>query len=162
MADARSSKVNAPVRELRFSTLEELEEELGRIEDAYVAGTLESTGNWSPGKILGHLAAWIDYGFDGYPMRAPFFVRAIGRLMKNAVMKQPTLKPGLQIPGAPGGTYGTEEMDVPEGAAMLRTSIERLRMQTPPAHPIFGPLTAAEWNRLHLGHAALHLGFLRY
>lgn len=156
-----SRKPGAPCRDLTLTTWDDLEREIRAIENAAEAGTLTQCGNWSPGRILGHLAAWIDYAFDGYPMNPPAFVRILGRAMKPLLMRQKRMKPGFRIRGAPAGTYGVEEMPLAEGAARLRRAVERLRNGQPGPNPIFGPLTKEEWTRMHLNHAALHLGFLK-
>lgn len=149
-----------PQRTLALRTLEDLERELDAIERAGRAGTLRAHGNWSPGKVLGHLASWTDYAYDGYPSLPPAWARPIFRLMRGVVLRDRPMRPGLRIPGAPEGTHGVEEMDVEEGLLRLRTAIERLRIKIPDRHPLFGVLTRDEWERLHLNHAALHLGFL--
>ncbi|MBX3316263.1 MAG: DUF1569 domain-containing protein [Phycisphaeraceae bacterium] len=155
------SKNHAPCRELSLRTLDDLEREIAAVEAADRAGTLQTCGNWSAGKVLGHIAAWIDYAFDGYPMNPPWFVRIIGRTMKGPMLKQPRMKPGFRIRGAPEGTYGVTEMSVPEGAKRLRNAIARFKIEQPGPNPIFGPLTKDQWTRMHLNHASLHLGFLR-
>lgn len=94
-------------------------------------------------------------------MSPPWFVRAIGRMMKPMMMRQARMKPGFRIHGAPDGTYGVEEMSVEEGAGRLRRAVERLRAGEPGPNPVFGRLTKEEWMRMHLNHAALHLGYLR-
>jgi hypothetical protein len=161
-APARSPEPKAsPCREITLRTWDDLEREIAAVEAAERAGTLQTCGNWSAGKVLGHIAAWIDYAFDGYPMNPPWFVRIIGRMMKGPMLKQPRMKPGFRIRGAPEGTYGVAEMSVQEGAARLRKAISRFQNQQPGPNPIFGPLTKDQWTRMHLNHASLHLGFLR-
>jgi hypothetical protein len=58
-------------RHLRLEGLADLRSELKRIEQADQEGRLETTGQWTAGQILAHLAAWIEYGYEGYPMRKP-------------------------------------------------------------------------------------------
>jgi hypothetical protein len=147
-------------RTLTLRSLEDLERELDAIEQADRAGTLRSHGNWSPGKILGHLASWIDYAYDGFPSLPPAWARPIFRLMKGVFLKDRPMKPGMRIPGTTEGTHGVVEMDVKEGLIRLRAAIERLRVKIPDRHPLFGVLTRSEWERMHLNHSALHLGFL--
>jgi len=73
------------------------------------------------------------------------------------------MKPGFKLPAE------AEKMSVPApgedpAAALgrLRRAIVRLQSdQTRWPHPFFGPMPAAEWNRLHLRHAELHLSFVR-
>lgn len=161
-ASVKSSAPKArPCREITLRSWDDLEREIDAVEAADRAGTLQTCGNWSAGKILGHIAAWIDFAFDGYPMNPPWFVRIIGRMIKGPMLNQSRVKPGFRIRGAPEGTYGVAEMSVPEGAARLRKAIARFHTKQPGPNPIFGPLTRDEWTRIHLNHAALHLGFLQ-
>ena len=156
----RKTKPARPARTLRFGSLDDLDRELGAIECAERSGSLRTHGNWSAGKILGHLSAWIDYAYDGFPSLPPSWAIPIFRLMKPIFMKDRPMSPGMRIPGAPEGTHGVDEMTVEEGLIRIRASLERLRVKIPDQHPLFGVLTRAEWERMHLNHAALHLGFL--
>ena len=58
-------------RMLRFETLDEALAELDRIASAEQSGKLRTLGNWTAGQVLGHVAAWIDYGYEGYPLQPP-------------------------------------------------------------------------------------------
>ena len=62
-------------RRLRFRSVAELRAEIERILAAEQAGTLRRSGNWTTGQVFGHLAAWINYGYEGYRMRVPWFIR---------------------------------------------------------------------------------------
>jgi hypothetical protein len=156
MIDTRT----APRRTLRFDTLAGLRAELDRLDAAHRAGTLRATGNWSPGRILAHLAAWIEYPYSGFPMRSSILMRLLGRLAKRSILHAP-FKPGFRFRAVPSGTYGQDEMPFPEALSRLRTALDTLETRTPPLpSPVFGPLSHEEWIRLHLSHAELHLGFL--
>jgi hypothetical protein len=58
-------------RTLRFDTIDDALAEIERIVAAEPGGTLNRLGNWTPGQIKGHVAAWINYSFEGYPIRPP-------------------------------------------------------------------------------------------
>ena len=60
-------------RRLRFNNVDELRAEIDRILTAERAGTLRRSGNWTTGRVFGHLATWINYGYEGFPMRPPWF-----------------------------------------------------------------------------------------
>jgi hypothetical protein len=81
--------------------------------------------------------------------------------MKGAFIHKP-MRRGFRIPRTVGGTFGTEPMGTDEGAARLRSALERLRGREPARHdsPAFGPLTDDERIALNLRHAELHLGYL--
>lgn len=86
-------------RKLHFDSIEELLKELSCIETDYRAGLLRTTGNWTAGQILSHIAAWIEYGYDGYPMKPPMFlVKWILRLMLPKMLRD-GMRPGVHIPG---------------------------------------------------------------
>lgn len=154
------AKPATPCRVLKLATLDDLLCELDAIESADRAGTLRTCGNWSAGKILGHLSSWIDYAYDGFPSLPPAWVIPLFRLMKPVLMKDRPLRPGMRIPGTTEGTHGVDEMTTQEGLVRLRASIERLRARIPDSHPLFGVLARQEWERMHLNHAVLHLGFI--
>lgn len=159
MIDTRNVKRRSVV----FHGIDDVLQELDRIEAANRTGTLCVTGNWQPGTILAHLAAWIRYGYEGYPMKPPpwlfgWLIRRMGRRYLSQGMPS-----GMRIPGPAEGTYGVESVSTEEGLARLRHALERLRNE--PARfpsPTLGPLSQAELVRLHLRHAELHLSFIEF
>lgn len=146
-------------REVGYASLAEVLIDARRLVAAESAGTLRPTGNWSLGQAFGHLAAWIDFAYDGYPGRLPWFVRLLGPLMKNRMLHR-SASPGLRIPGAPGGTHATEPLSTPEGYQRLERAIGRAMAQAPSRpNPLLGPLSHEEFMLLHRRHAELHLSF---
>ena len=151
-------------RDLHFATLDDLRADLDMLEMADRAGELTTVGNWTPGQVLGHVAAWIHYGWDGYPIKAPpFFIRWYLRwqLPKMLKGKMPT---GVRIPGVEGGTTGIEPVEFADALARMRQGIDRLESDDPaPYHsPAFGEMSMADRIDLNLRHAELHFSFLRY
>ncbi|HBS29364.1 MAG TPA: hypothetical protein DEB06_07930 [Phycisphaerales bacterium] len=153
----------APRRSLRFASINDLRQELDRVERAHRAGAMRSSGNWSVGKNLGHLAYWIDFSFDGPPpgfKKPPLFMRWFFRMGRKMVLNG-RMPAGVRLGGVPAGTYGTDEMSTEDGLARLRVALDRLEQNTPTQpSPAFGALTRDEWTALHLRHSELHLGFL--
>jgi len=101
------------------------------------------------------------YAYDGYPAGAapPWFVRIVARLFKRRFLRGPMMA-GIRIPRVEGGTFGVEDLSTEEGAARLRTAMERLEKEAPPLpSPVLGHLTHEQWIRFNLAHAELHLGF---
>jgi hypothetical protein len=149
-------------RKIAFRSPDELLADVDRIVAADRAGKLRRTGNWTSGQILGHLASWSSYPYDGYPpdLRPPWFIKAILRLRKNAFLRG-QLPAGVHIPKIEGGTKGAEACALDEGHTRFRRAWDRLRAG-PPTQPniIFGPLTHEQWIGLNLRHAELHLSFL--
>lgn len=148
-------------RELRFANPAELRAEVARLAAAERAGALRCSGNWTLGQILGHLATWIEYPYDGYPpeLRPPWFIKLILRLRKKSFLRGP-LPRGVKIPKIPGGTMGNEPQSLEQGLARFERAWQRLEAGPPPgANPIFGPTPHSEWIQMHLRHAELHLGY---
>ena len=150
-------------RTLKFDTIDQCFEELDRIEAAGADGTLEVLGNWTPGQIMAHLSAWIEYGWDGYPMKGPpFFVRWILKMGLKRMLKN-GISAGFNIPGVDGGTTGQDDMELDDGITRLKSALERMKSE-PAIHdnPAFGEVTEELRQKLNLLHAELHLGFLKY
>ena len=152
-------------RALHYESIDDVLREVDRIVAAERAGKLRHTGNWTPGQILGHLAAWIEYGYEGYPPGAnpPWPVKVIAKLLKKTILYKP-MRPGMKLgPRTPGGTFGMDEMSTEEAARRLRAALARLQRREPVIHhsPALGPLTDDERIALALRHAELHLGFLQ-
>lgn len=153
---------HAERRELHFNSVDDLRAEIDRVITAEQAGTLRATGNWTTGQTFGHLAAWIEYSYSGYPFAVPWFIRVLVRLMKKRFLTK-TMSPGVRLPVTKDGTYATEPISVEEGARRLRNALDRLDRREPAQYPspALGELTEDELIALHLRHAELHLGFLQ-
>ncbi len=147
-------------RKLRFKTPAEMMADVDRVVAADRAGTLRRCGNWTTGQVLWHLAAWVDYSYDGNPLRPPWFIKVILRFMKKRFLRGP-LKAGVKIPKVAGGTLATEALPLDEALARFKKAWARLE-KGPPSIPniLFGPMTHDEWIKGHLRHAELHLSFL--
>src|SRR5262245_40915300 len=90
-------------RKLRFANVDEALAEIDRIVDADRAGRLQQLGNWTPGQIMGHVAAWINYSYEGYPVgRPPWFIRFILRRLVKKYMRD-GMPAGVRIPGVENG-----------------------------------------------------------
>lgn len=151
-------------RKLRFENLDQLLGELDRIQQAHESDRIKLQGNWSLGQILSHLAAWIEYGYVGYPMKPPpFFIRWILKLMVRKYLNS-GMPSGVKIPGTKEGTFGQDDVPVEQAMQRLRENIERLKSREPASFdsPAFGPMSHDDRITLNLRHAELHLGFVRY
>lgn len=146
-------------RMLQFSTPADAIGDAERLVAAEQAGRLCRTGNWSLGRALSHLAAWMDYAFDGYPIAAPPEGAARSRVLVPRILRH-GMVPGVQLPGAPGGTVGGEDMPAAEGLTRLRHAWSRILKSCPAnEHPFFGALSHEQWIALQLRHSELHQGF---
>jgi hypothetical protein len=151
-------------RKLWFESIDDLLVELDRIERAAENGTLNVNGNWTAGQILAHLSNWIEYGWNGYPVKSPpFFLKWITVRMGHRFIRK-GMPAGQKIPGTKEGTFGQEKIETAEGLRRLRKNLERLQNGEVAKFdsPAFGPLSHEDRIQLNLRHAELHLSFLNY
>ena len=152
-------------RTLSFHCLNCLSAELDRIEAAHRAGSLRTTGNWTPGENLDHCAKLLEFALDGFPSRAPWFVRALARmLMLRRATSGRTAPAGFRLPKDAAYMLPQPGIAFEQSMARMRHCLARIaaggRMSQP--NPLFGPMSHEEWTRMQLGHCQLHLGFLDY
>lgn len=156
--DTKRTKDRRPIA---LASLDALRAEVQRVVAAERAGRVRRAGNWSVGKILGHLAFWQNAAFDGIPGPKPGFVF---RLLGPVLLKRLFLRgmpAGFRLPKVEAGTYGVDELSLEEGERRLVASMRRLEQDPiPDRHPVLGRMTRDEWIALHLRHAELHLSFL--
>jgi hypothetical protein len=151
---------NIERRPLRFERGVDVIAEAERIARAERAGRLRRSGNWTAGQCFGHLAGWIGFCFDGYPVVAPPELAARAQARKPVALKD-GLRTGFYIPDVEGGTAAIEVLELDEGLARLQNAWARLESGMPRfPHPFFGALTYEEWLMLHLRHAELHMSCL--
>lgn len=158
------TRTSSGYRILRFDSIDECISDVKQIVAASEAGTLDATGNWTPGQIMTHLANWIQYPYVGFPIAPPpFFVRWMLRIRLRRILKG-RMPRGVRIPGVAGGTVGMEDVDTAEAARRLLAALARLKTDegTKFDSPAFGAMSHQDRIALNLRHAELHLGFLRY
>jgi hypothetical protein len=147
-------------RRLQFKNVDECMAEIDRIVTAENSGKLRRTGNWSAGQILNHIASWINYSYEGFPMKVPWFIRMIIKREVPTYIRD-GMPRGVHIPRTPGGTHATEDMPLDQAADKLRKALKRLK--TEPARfdsPGFGKVTEEQRVAMTLRHAELHMGYL--
>jgi hypothetical protein len=153
-------------RDLHFHCTGCLREELAAIEAAGRAGRLDHTGNWTPGEILDHVAKAWEFSIDGFPrdVRIPWYFKLMARAMKGRMTSGKTLPAGFRLGKDADFFLPVPRTSLEDGLARLRKVLDRIdagtRCTVP--SPAFGAMTHDEWMRLHLGHAQLHLGFVRH
>jgi hypothetical protein len=163
MADAMpvNTKHVPERRTLRFETIDEALADAEAMSAAAREGRLRQLGNWTLGQILGHLATWVGYAYDGVPVTPPLLIRWIMRPMKKRFLYK-GMPAGVRIPRTPGGTFGIDVLPLDAGLERYRQAYARLKAEAPQRrHPIFGELTHEEWIAGQLRHAELHLSFVR-
>lgn len=152
-------------RELHFNSIEELTEEVKRIVEHDERGDAHTTGNWSVGQIFQHVGKVVACSFDGFPFTVPWHTRLFCKVVAWVSWRyllRLAFRPGHKMPDEslrpdPGVTAR-------DGAAYLLGQLERIqrgeKMRQP--SPYEGPLTHEQSVEVHLRHAELHLGFIRY
>ena len=164
MSQSIDTRKSATFRELHFSSIGDCQAEVQQILAADADGRLQATGNWTPGEIMSHVANWIEYGYTGYPIKAPpFFIRWILKRQARKMIAG-SMPRGVRIPGVAGGTAGAEKMPTHAAAEKLLAALDRLQAREPVSFdsPAFGAMSDDDRIALNLRHAELHLGFLKY
>jgi hypothetical protein len=147
-------------RTLRFENLDQAIADARSLAELEQAGRIKAIGNWTLGQSLNHLACWVDYGYDGAPLKVPLVIRLIMRPLKSRILHK-SMRAGTRIPGVKDGTLATDPAPTGEALPHFVRGFERLKTESPGRpSPLFGELSHAEWIALHLRHAELHLSFL--
>ena len=144
-------------RELWFDSFDEVLSDAERC----VTQGYRPLGNWSTGQILSHLSRTIVGSVDGFGFRSPWFIRWFAPLLKQRFLKQ-RMPAGFKLPRAAAAELvPTDETAAAAGLELLGSAIAHVQSTSQRApSPIFGPMSAAESDRLQFNHAAMHLSFL--
>jgi hypothetical protein len=147
----------APCRKVRYESFDQIVSDAQRA----VRDNAQTTGNWSLGQILEHLAIANEKTIDGFGFQAPFPVRLIGPFFKKRLLEQ-GLKPGIKLSKTATAALVPDRTDVQAALDHLRQSYQRLDSESKRSpHPFFGRMTRDESNRLCLRHAELHMSFVK-
>lgn len=144
-------------RTLRFQTLEEM---LADVEN--LAGVPTRTlGNWSFGQILDHVAMWLEFPLDGFPITIPWYIRWLVWPFKGTMIRS-AMRPGFNWGEREAKLVTPQrEVSVGEGLARLRRVIARWRSEQPKyPSPLLGKLTPQQWEQFQLRHAEHHLSYV--
>lgn len=160
MSVVNTAKV-ADRRKLRFGSIDELLADIDRIVNADKAGKLRRSGNWTAGQAMGHLASWMNYAYEGFPAKPPWFIKIILKLKRAKYLRE-GMPAGVRIPGKAEGTFATEALSTEEGAERLRKALRRMAGNEPVKFhsPAFGEMSHEDRIAFNLRHAELHLSFL--
>ena len=146
-----------PRRTVQYHSLDEIVADAERLVTAGAA----TTGNWSVGQILVHIANVMDMSIDGTDVKAPWWLRfLLGTLMKKRMLagKMPA---GFKLPAKAEAQLVSPEVDAQTGLERLKAAVARLKQETHrEPSPIFGPMDVAQWNQLHCRHSELHMSFI--
>src|SRR5579872_7094235 len=141
-------------RTLAFTSVDQVMPDVDRLLNGH-----KTAGNWSLGQICNHLTGTLQSSIEGFPIKMPWLMRVtIGKLAKKKILTSGKMDEGIKIP----------ERFCPKPGLDARAEVEALRAAFrlyaahagPVAdHPMFGPMSRAEWDRLHCIHCAHHLSF---
>ena len=146
-----------PRRRVRYTTLDEVVDDAARA----VRANSATTGKWSLGQILEHLAIANDKMIDGFGFQAPLPIRTVGRYFLKKRLLVKGLTPGFNLNPRAAAVLVPDEIDATAALEHLRQSTERLKTeQKRSAHPFLGPLSVDECTQLCLRHAELHMSFV--
>jgi len=145
-------------RRVRYGSFDELLADAQRA----VRDKAETTGNWSLGRILKHLAIGNEKSIDGFGFMAPLPVRIIAATFLKKRLLTRGLKPGFRLSKRAEQILVPDEIDPNDALDHLRRSVQRLQSETKRSpHPFLGRMDLDESNRMNLRHAELHMSFVK-
>jgi len=144
-------------RELHFESVDDILADAEQV----MGKPHRAVGNWSAAQILEHLALAFNRSVDGSSYRPPFFVRWAASLLKRRILKGP-MPSGFKMPKAMQPDFMPPDNATDQNALEeLHTSINRYKSAAQLAPNVaLGKLSREEWDKLHLRHAEMHLGFI--
>ncbi len=145
-------------RTLRFQTLDDLAREARAIAadpDARCRGT------WTPAQNLWHVGRVVLASVEGFPAGPPLLLKLIGPLLKNRVTTRP-FNPGIKLPSKMAEHFvAPADTTMEQALEMVESSVTRQQSEGfIPASPLFGKLSAKQWEQLHCRHAEMHFGLI--
>ncbi|MGD9720722.1 MAG: DUF1569 domain-containing protein [Pirellulales bacterium] len=148
-------------RKLRFHDFDELLVDVRRLH----AGPHRQLGNWSLAQIAKHLGRVMHGSIDGSPsgdaVQFPLLSRIVGRLILRPFLLNVAVPAGIKPPDAVRREFMFDQAEFDDALACLETGVARLRQETTRViHPLLGRLSPAQWDKFHLRHSEMHLGFI--
>jgi hypothetical protein len=145
-------------RRVRYNSLDEVVADASRA----VAASSATTGNWSLGQIIEHLATAHDKFIDGFGFTAPWPMQTLGHLFFKKRILTKGMTPGFKLNSKAAAILVPGETDAAAALEHLRKSTERLKTEEKRSpHPFLGALTVDEVNQMCLRHAELHMSFVQ-
>ena len=156
------AKTEPKKRKLKFNDLDEMMAEVRSLrENGYI-----SNGNWTLGQCCGHVANWMSYPLDGFPV-PPLPIRMMFWVMKKTVvpgMKRKILAEGFKggMMTAPESVPKQDETSDQQGVDQLQEIVDRVVAHEGTFHPspLFGETDKEMHVKVTLLHAEHHLGYL--
>lgn len=155
-------KTESQKRRLKFADFDQLLNEINSLQDR----GYRSNGKWTLAQVCGHLADWMRFPVDGFPV-PPIYMRPIFFFLKISMgdkMKRDILENGFKdgMPTAPETIPEADEMTDQQGIDVLDKTITRVMAYNGELlpSPLFGPMDKETLIQVTLLHAEHHLGFL--
>ena len=146
-------------RKLTFYSLDDILRDAEQL----AAAEHRTTGQWTYGQILHHMAKGADACFDGFgPTFVPWWARwFIAPLAKKRFLTT-TMRAGIKVPPEVSQLTPDPQISVEAALAELRRALGRFERETPTMpHPFLGRLrNKQEYIQLQLRHSELHLSFV--
>ena len=147
-----------PGRTLALKSLEDLHDEVVRLEETSRRQRVSHSGTWSLDQCCQHLARWIEFSIDGFAFKYPWPFRLLGRIVRVVSWRwlvTAALRPGFVNPPAARAVEPDATLNEGEGVADLLRQLARLEngARTEQPSPVEGPLSHEEWCYFHLRHA---------
>ncbi len=146
-----------PRRTVDYHTLDDIITDAERL----VAAGAATTGNWSVGRILEHLARVMDMSIDGTEIKIPRLMRwFLSTFMKKRFLNN-KMSPGFKLAPKVAAEIVVDQAEAQAALEHLQKSVARLQQETHrEPSPFFGPLSIEEWSQLHCRHSELHMSFI--
>lgn len=144
-------------RQLRFAEVSDLRRELETI----CTHRVKTLGAWNEAQIVQHVTRLMEFSYNGFPFRAPWYARLIARRFLPRFLNK-GFTPGFKLPSRAGALLPDDAVTLAAAAAQMAALLGRLERGEPMSQPspIFGPLTHEQWVQLHLRHAEHHFSFV--
>ena len=149
-------------RPLKLSNLDEILAEVNRLQ----SNGYQSKGNWNLAQTCNHLADWMRFPMDGFPVPpAPIrFMMWIMNITVGGRMKRNILANGFSpgMPTAPETAIQAHAMTEQAAIEKLASTIQRVKDHSGDLKPspLFGPMDKETLIKVSLLHAEHHLGYL--
>lgn len=143
-------------RTLNFNSLDEILADIEKLNQ----GKRRTIGNWSDGQILKHLTVPMVWCLDGAKLKAAWYIRLMGWMIKNRFLRNP-MPAGFKL-----SKDFAEHLEAPptsweDGLQAIRSTIARMKAESQRhPSPFLGELTREQWDQLHCRHSELHLSFI--
>jgi hypothetical protein len=148
---------HAPRREVRYDSLDDIVADAERL----VAANAPTTGNWTKGQILKHLATVMNKSIDGFEhMANPLLIWFLRLTFKKRALSQ-TMPAGYRLKGKSADELLPSPIDDQDALQQIRQAVARLHNESQRRPNAFlGPLSSEEWDQLHCRHSEMHMSFI--